>query len=149
MYSAIIGVSGMILITLLTPPIVAPHQPPLYESPFSPIMVFIIVNIAISVVAATMALRFSKRLSEPMITRYVRRSVWLSTVITNLPELVITGYWSLFGLIYPPQFVWDADFAEQALFAFCFITITILVLGVVMGFGVHLIKRIYPSESVL
>jgi len=148
-YSVIIGLSGMILITLLWPPIVAPHQPPLYESPLSYILVFIIVNVAVSVVAARMALRFSKKLSKPMITRYVRRSVWLSTAITNLPELVISVYWSLFGLIYPPEFVWDADFAELALFVFCFIMITILALGVVMGFGVHLIRRIYPIESAL
>lgn len=148
MYSVILGLSGMVLITLLMPPIFAPHQPPLYESPFPPMMVFIIVNVAISVVAATMALLISNRLSKPMITRYVRRSVWLSTALTNLPEFIIWGYWSLILLIYRPQ-GFLGDFAEIAFFMFCFMAIAILIMGVVMGFGVHLIKRIYPIESAL
>jgi len=146
MYSVIIGISGMILITLLTPPVIAPHQPPLYESPFPAILVLIIVNVAVSIVAATMAFMFSKRLSKPMITRFVRRSVWISTVITNLPELIIWGYWSLFLLIYRPQ-GFLADFVDIALFMFCFMATAILALGVIMGYGVRLIKRTYPIES--
>ena len=124
LYAVFIGCLGMLLMYLLIS-----VQLVIIHPLVSPIALISVV----ALMAAAVALKLSTGSNARVITAHVIQTVWLSTAITNLPILVMTGY-SYYILSRTPQpYTVLRDSAEVAFSVFLLITGISFVLGIVLS----------------